>query len=278
MKPSMRQAEIAAKNLDGWFVLHQFFRASWPALKRHDANRRNEIAAEFTSLLQDWSALEEGWSRCYRIVGGGADYLIMHFRPSLDLLADVERRVRLTSLGDHLDLVYDYVSVVELGLYQLTADFARRNPPPEDPEGMAGWRVELEKQAGKAKETDFSRSRLYPTQPDDMPYVCFYPMTKRRGEQDNWYSLPLEERAALMSEHGLVGRAYAGRITQIISGSIGFDDWEWGVTLFARDPLDFKNVITDMRYDEASAKYAEFGRFFVGKRMRAEDWLELGRP
>ena len=103
------------------------------------------------------------------------------------------------------------------------------------------------------------------------------PMTKRRGESENWYSLPLEERAAMMSDHGLVGRAYAGRISQIISGSIGFDDWEWGVTLFAQDALDFKNVITDMRYDEASARYAEFGPFYVGKRMRADEWLELGR-
>ncbi len=273
----MPRTEIGAKNLDGWFVLHQFFRASWPALKRHDGHRLNEIGAEFTTLLQRWSALEDGWSRCYRIVGGGADFLLLHFRPTLELLAEAERKVQLTTLGDYLALEYDYLSVVELGLYQLTAEFAQRKAVPADPEAMATWREELEKQAEKAADTDFARRRLYPQQPDEMPYICFYPMTKRRGESENWYSLPLEERAAMMSDHGLVGRAYAGRISQIISGSIGFDDWEWGVTLFAHDALDFKNVITDMRYDEASARYAEFGPFYVGKRMRADDWLELGR-
>lgn len=274
----MPKTEIAAKNLDGWFVLHQFFRVSWPALKRHDARRRNEIGAEFTTLLQRWSSLEEGWSRCYRIVGGGADFLLLHFRPTLELLAGAERAVQQTSLGDYLELEYDYLSVVELGLYQMTAEYAKRKAVPDDPEAMAAWLEELEKQAEKVGETDFARRRLHPLQPDDMPYICFYPMTKRRGERDNWYSLPLQERAALMSDHGLVGRAYAGRVSQIISGSIGFDDWEWGVTLFARNALDFKNVITDMRYDEASARYAEFGRFYVGKRMRADEWLELGTP
>lgn len=274
----MARSEIAAKNLDGWFVLHQFFRTSWPALKRQDARRLTEMGAEFMGLLQRWSRLEEGWSRSYRIVGGGADFLLVHFRPSLELLAEAEREIQRTALGDHIELTYDYLSVVELGLYQLTADFARQRPPPEDPNELAEWRGELDQQAEKTKDTEFARGRLYPTQPDDMPYVCFYPMTKRRGERHNWYSLPLAERAAMMMEHGLVGRSYAGRITQIISGSIGFDDWEWGVTLFAGDPLDFKNVITDMRYDEASAKYAEFGRFYVGKRMRAEEWVEFGRP
>lgn len=274
----MSPSEIAPKNLDGWFVLHQFFRASWPALKRLDARRLNEIGAEFTGLVKSWSTLENGWSRCYRIVGGGADYLVVHFRPTLEQLAGAERAIQLTALGDYLQLEYDYLSVVELGLYQLTADFVRRQAPPADPEALAAWRDELEAQARKAADSDFARRRLYPRQPEEMPYICFYPMTKRRGERANWYTLSIEERAAMMNEHGLVGRAYAGRITQIISGSIGFDDWEWGVTLFALDPVDFKNVIADMRYDEASARYAEFGRFFVGRQMRADDWLELAKP
>jgi chlorite dismutase len=99
-----------------------------------------------------------------------------------------------------------------------------------------------------------------------MPYVCFYPMSKRRDPGANWYQLTLEERSRLMYAHGLTGRRYAGRIQQTISGAIGLDDWEWGVTLIARDPLDFKRIVTDMRFDEVSAVYATFGRFFVGRR------------
>ena len=272
----MSPTEIAAKSLDGWFVLHQFYRVAWPRLKRQDTARLNEMGAEFTALFQGWSTLEDGWSRGYRIVGGGADFLLLHFRPTLELLAEAERAVQLSTLGDYLELRYDYLSAVELGLYQLTAAFSEKNPVPEEPEAVAAWHRELEDRAREAGDSDFARKRLFPRQPDDMPYVCFYPMAKRRGETHNWYALPLKERAALMNEHGLVGRSYAGRVTQIISGSIGLDDWEWGVTLFAGDPLDFKNVITDMRYDEASAKYAAFGRFFVGMRMRASEWLELG--
>jgi chlorite dismutase len=95
-------------------------------------------------------------------------------------------------------------------------------------------------------------------------YVCFYPMNKRRGESVNWYSEPFERRAGMMREHGMIGRHYSGKVTQVISGSIGYDDWEWGVDLFAQDPLVFKKLIYEMRFDEASAKFAEFGPFYTG--------------
>jgi chlorite dismutase len=111
------------------------------------------------------------------------------------------------------------------------------------------------------------KERLSPRQPDDLPYVCFYPMDKRRNEGQNWYTLSLEERAALMRDHGATGRKFAGRISQVISGSIGFDDWEWAVTLFGRSPNDFKALVTEMRYDRVSAVYAEFGSFWVGYRV-----------
>ncbi|MGZ4732687.1 MAG: chlorite dismutase family protein, partial [Terriglobales bacterium] len=100
-------------------------------------------------------------------------------------------------------------------------------------------------------------------------YVSFYPMDRRRGEAKNWYSLPIEERARQMNEHGLIGRRYAGEVRQIITGSIGFDDWEWGVDLFAHDPLVFKKLIYEMRFDEVSAVYALFGQFYLGVRVPA---------
>ena len=95
-------------------------------------------------------------------------------------------------------------------------------------------------------------------------YVCFYPMNKRRGELANWYAEPFDRRASMMREHGMIGRHYAGQVTQVISGSIGYDDWEWGVDLFAADPVVFKKLIYEMRFDEASAKFAEFGPFYTG--------------
>jgi chlorite dismutase len=99
-------------------------------------------------------------------------------------------------------------------------------------------------------------------------------MDRRRGEDKNWYTLPMEERARQMNEHGLVGRRYAGEVRQIITGSIGFDDWEWGVDLFADDPLVFKKLIYEMRFDHVSAVYAQFGTFYVGVHC---PWCNLGK-
>jgi chlorite dismutase len=96
-------------------------------------------------------------------------------------------------------------------------------------------------------------------------------MNKRRGEDKNWYRIPFAERAEMMREHGIIGRHYAGSVTQIISGSIGFDDWEWGVDLFADDPLVFKKLIYEMRFDRASAEFAEFGPFYVGLQFDATE-------
>ena len=115
--------------------------------------------------------------------------------------------------------------------------------------------------------------RLFPPLPADMPYVCFYPMSKRRVPGQNWYALPIEERSRLMMTHGMTGRGYAGRVVQVITGALGFDAWEWGVTLFASDPLSFKKIVTDMRFDEVSAHYAEFGDFYVGRVSSGRDWL-----
>ncbi|HZD84929.1 MAG TPA: chlorite dismutase family protein, partial [Gemmatimonadaceae bacterium] len=125
--------------------------------------------------------------------------------------------------------------------------------------------------AGRAtaeRESQQVRRRLYPELPENMPYVCFYPMSKRRDASQNWYTLPLDERSRLMQAHGITGRRYSGKVQQVITGAIGLDAWEWGVTLFAQDPLDFKKLVTDMRFDEVSAKYAEFGDFYVGKVIR----------
>jgi chlorite dismutase len=120
-----------------------------------------------------------------------------------------------------------------------------------------------------AAQRDKMAPRLWPKIPTRR-YLCFYPMNKRRAGDDNWYQLPIDERRRLMHEHGMIGRRFAGQVTQIISGSVGFDDWEWGVDLFADDPLVFKKLVYEMRFDESSARYAEFGPFIVAIRLGAD--------
>jgi chlorite dismutase len=166
-----------------------------------------------------------------------------------------------------MDVVYDYLSVTEAGLYHATAEAARAHGP-GTPAFHQAIRTESEAELASAH----VKARLYPHPPESMTYVSFYPMTKRRGEGSNWYLLDVAERNRLMREHGLTGRRYAGRVFQVISGSVGLDDWEWGVTLFAADPLEFKRIVTEMRYDEASSRYGEFGNFYTGIRLAPDGW------
>ena len=159
-------------------------------------------------------------------------------------------------------------------MYHLTAklakDAAERGGQVGDPQYAEALKAQLETE----RKSDHVQKRLYPPLPDDMPYLCFYPMSKRRESGQNWYTLSLDERSRLMWSHGTTGRRYAGRVLQIITGAIGFEPWEWGVTLFAKDPLDFKKLLTEMRFDEASSKYAEFGPFYVGKRAAIAELLD----
>ena len=200
----------------------------------------------------------------FSMLGHKGDLMIVHFRNTLDDLNGAELSVANSELNEYLEPTTSYLSVVELGLYEasvkLYAELTAKGLQP----GTADWNRELEAELAKQRET--SAPRLWPEIPLRR-YLCFYPMNKYRGEAKNWYSEPIRERQRMMREHGMIGRHYAGRVTQIISGSIGFDDWEWGVDLFADDPLVFKKLVYEMRFDEASAVYGLFGTFFVGLRF-----------
>ena len=124
----------------------------------------------------------------------------------------------------------------------------------------------------------YQENRLHPQLPRKK-LICFYPMSKRREADANWYALPFDERRRIMAGHARIGRTYAGRVVQLITGSLGFDDWEWGVTLVADDPVTIKEIVYEMRFDEASARYAEFGPFVTGLLLEPADALaRVGLP
>ena len=189
----------------------------------------------------------------------------MHFRPTLDDIGVAQRSVARLSIAPRLRLRYAFLSVTEAGLYHLTAQLAREAAERGGAVGDEAYTGELSTRIAEERDNPHVKRRLYPALPDNMPYVSFYPMSKRRSPGQNWYALSVDERSRLMQSHGTTGRRYAGRVLQVITGAIGFDAWEWGVTLFAKDPLDFKKLVTDMRFDEVSAQYADFGAFYVGK-------------
>lgn len=236
------------ETLEGWYALHQIYTCVTHEMEQGDT----AVAAAHDIAPSLTSEAGEGWSVSARLIGSVADLMVIHFRPTLDAIGEVQRAAAGPAIDAGLELRYSFLSVTEAGLYHLTAKYAN------DPAVLAEKIV-------AERDTEHVRKRLYPPLPSTMPYVCFYPMSKRRDPEQNWYTLSLEERSRLMHSHGLTGRRYAGRVQQIITGSIGFENWEWGVTLFAKDPLDIKKLVTDMRFDEVSAKYADFGDFFVGK-------------
>ncbi len=248
--------------LEGYSVLHQMFRFRWAEWRKLDAARRVEFVREVAAAFSELEAA--GQFAAYSMVGHKGDLMLVHFRDSFDDLNQAELTLDHTGLREFLEPVHSYVSVIELGLYdssvKLFRQLAERGVAPLSEE----WNKEIAETMERQKAA--MRVRLFPKIPESR-YLCFYPMDRKRGEDKNWYMLPIEERQRQMEEHGMVGRRYAGRVQQIITGSIGFDDWEWGVDLFAPDPAVFKKLIYEMRFDQVSAVYALFGQFFLGLRV-----------
>ncbi len=247
--------------LEGYSVLHQMFRFRWPDWRKLDEARRKEIAREVAEVFSP--SEDAGQFAAYSMLGHKGDLMLVHFRDSFDDLNQAELLLSRAGMQEFLEPVHSYLSVIELGLYdssvKLFRQMTERGLVPHSEE----WNKEIEGTVERQKQA--MKPRLFPKIPASR-YLCFYPMDRRRGEDKNWYMLPIEERQRQMEEHGMVGRRYAGRVQQIITGSIGFDDWEWGVDLFASEPLVFKKLIYEMRFDQVSAEYALFGQFFLGLR------------
>jgi len=262
--------------LEGSSLLHQFFRFDWKAWRALPQGQRDRIAAqaaESLTTLERKSTDAPVQTALFSQLGHKGDLILIHFRDSFEALNQVELDLAQTPLYDYLSPSHSYVSVVELGLYESSRKTweaaSAKGLEPNTPEFQAEVAASLERACAAMA------PRLFPAIPD-AKYLTFYPMDRKRSEGVNWYTVPFAERQRMMHEHGLIGRRYADQVKQIISGSIGMDDWEWGVDLFADDPVVFKKLIYEMRFDEVSAVYALFGQFFLGIRLpidKLSSWL-----
>ncbi len=245
--------------IEGASVLHQMMRFRWPAWRALSEADRAAIVEEASEVLEGMSG-----TALYSLLGHKGDLMLVHFRKDFEELNHAELQLARLRLCDYLESTSSYLSIIELGLYESTSKvyggLAAKGVQPHSED----WNKAIEETLDRQRQA--MSPRLWPEIPE-AKYCCFYPMDRKRGEAINWYTEPMAERQRMMNEHGLIGRRYAGQVRQIISGSIGFDDWEWGVDLFADDPLVFKKLIYEMRFDQVSAVYAAFGSFFVGLRV-----------
>ena len=252
--------------IEGYSVLHQMMRVRWSAWRQLSAAEKTAVVEEAADVLGGMEQNSAGQSGLFSLLGNKGDLMLVHFRRSFDDLNLAELQLAQLRLSDFLEPTTSYLSVIELGLYESTIKAYRDLKDRGIEAHSEEWKREIASVLARQKEA--MHPRLFPELPKHR-YVSFYPMDRRRGEAKNWYALPIEERARQMNEHGLIGRRYAGEVRQIITGSIGFDDWEWGVDLFADDPLVFKKLIYELRFDEVSAVYALFGQFYLGLRCPA---------
>ena len=249
-------AEIPAVPLttEGYSVLHQMMRVRWSAWRALPAAEKSAIAKEASEALSAREKNSAGQSALFSLIGHKGDLMLIHFRESFSELNQAELQLANLRLSDYLEPTSSYLSIIELGLYDSTLKMYKELTDQGIEPHSEQWNAEIASRLERHKEA--MRPRLYPEIPPQR-YACFYPMDRRRGEDKNWYKLPIEERARQMNDHGLIGRRYAGEVKQIISGSIGFDDWEWGVDLFADDP-ELMN-----RFGRLRAKVFELTDFLV---------------
>lgn len=270
-EPAPDQAVPALVPREGWHVMHLFYHidhAQWSILSEDEKRAAKTRLAE---LVQEIRSTPDTHLLTFAVATPKADLGFMLLTPDLQLANAYEKQLTLSLGPDVLNPVYSYLSQTERSEYTtsreqhaaetLVAEKGLNPGTPEFEAALAEFDTRME---------HYLKHRLYPVLPD-WPAICFYPMSKRRSGADNWYSLPFEERRRLMGGHARTGRAYSGRILQLITGSTGLDEHEWGVTLLAKDTFDIKSIVYEMRFDEVSARYGEFGDFYVGLQLPLDE-------
>lgn len=252
---------------EGWHVMHLFYQVDHGQWALLDEEEQRQAKTRLTELVHEIRSTEDTHLLVFSVATPKADLGFMLLTPDLQVANAYEKQLTLSLGHDVLTPVYSYLSQTESSEYTTTEEQYAR----ETLIGQKGLKEGSEEYEAALKEFNermkhYLQHRLYPVLPD-WPVICFYPMSKRRSGQDNWYSLDFDARKTLMAGHARVGRTYAGRILQLITGSTGLDEQEWGVTLLAKDTIDIKAIVYEMRFDEVSARYGEFGDFYIGMQL-----------
>ena len=252
---------------EGWHVMHLFYHVDHTQWSLFSDEEKRQAKTRLTELVQEIRATPDTHLLIFSVATPKADLGFMLLTPDLQVANAFEKQLTLSLGPEILNPAYSYLSQTESSEYTTTREqYAKETLAGE--KGLTEGSDEFESALKEFDErmAHYLKHRLYPVLPD-WPVICFYPMSKRRSGTDNWYSLDYEARRELMSGHARVGRQYSGRILQLITGSTGLDEYEWGVTLLAKDTIDVKQIVYEMRFDEVSARYGEFGDFYIGMQL-----------
>ena len=256
----------------GWHGCHLFYRFDRARLRSLGPSEASDGCRQFIAALDPESDDAPTRLQSFLVSGHKADFGVLLLDPNPLVIDRVHQRLMSGTLGPAIVPSGSFVSMTEISEYVPTLEqygqrLAREGLDPSTEEHQTKL-----KQYGRRIEIG-RRQRLEPDLPA-WPAICFYPMNKKRAVGENWFLLDFDERQRLMGEHGATGMEFAGKVTQLVTVSLGLDDWEWGVTLWARNPQFLKDIVYRMRFDEASARYAEFGPFYVGYLTPAPDILK----
>jgi peroxiredoxin len=255
----------------GWHVSHLFYAFDRGRLAALPPEARAAGAAAFRAALDPAGPDAPTRLQTWLVPGHKADFGVVVMDPSPLAVDAVHQRLLAGPLGAAIVPTWSFVSLTEVSEYVPTVEqYGRRLVEEGEVDGSPSYKAKVQGYA--AREDAMRKARLEPELPP-WPNACFYPMNKSRVLGANWFSLPFAERMRLMAEHGRTGMTFGGRVTQLITVSVGLDDWEWGVTLWAKRPDYLKEIVYTMRFDEASARYAEFGPFYTGFVSRPDEIL-----
>ena len=265
-------SEISLCPDEGWHCTHGFYYFDRAALAAMDVEELSEGCQQLIDVLDPVSPSAPQRLQTSVVSGHKADFGLMVMDPHPLKIDAVHQRLMATKLGPTLRSSYSFVSLSEISEYVPTVEqYAQRLVAEGETEGSPAFQAKVE--AYEKREPMMRKHRLTPDFPP-WPATCFYPMNKMRQPGENWFTLPFAQRAELMAEHAKSGMQFGGKVTQLITVSVGLDDWEWGVTLWARNPQFLKDIVYKMRFDEASARYAEFGPFYTSYVTSATDMLK----
>lgn len=272
-RPGAEQSiEISLEPSEGWHCSHLYYEFNRGVLSGMPAETIQQGRQQLVSALDPQADSSTQRMQTSIVSGHKADFGLMLMDPDPLKIDSVHQQLMASSLGPALQPTYSFVSVTEISEYVPTVEqYAQRLIQEGEQEGSPAYNAKVKAYEGRLPA--MNRQRLTPEFPD-WPATCFYPMNKKRKVGENWFLAPMSLRNRMMSEHARSGMQFAGKVSQLITVGVGLEDWEWGVTLWARNPEFLKDIVYQMRFDEASARYAEFGPFYTSYVASAAEMLD----